>query len=101
MRDFEMDWHDHLSRTQCSFEIMDQDRNVVLLYYQSRHATTHILDQARDIQRFDFLPGLPRQILVSEGVNRFVGSGTSKVNMLIFELVWNSKRITCGVTYSM
>jgi hypothetical protein len=81
--------HKCISRFQCSFEIHEQSRTV-MLYDRSHNWTTQVFrpDNARS-EVFPFESRRkPRQVIVAPDVNTIIGMGGNNSDLILFEIVW-------------
>lgn len=76
-----------VSRVQCSFEI-DDDSKAILLYDRSFHETTQVFG-SEGAALFPFERGRrPRQVVVAPNVNVVIGMGGTYCDLVKFKLVW-------------
>lgn len=79
-----------ISRIHCAFEI-HKDSKLVLFHDRSSNQSCQVYGKQQGEDVFPFEPGRPRKVVITNEVNRVIGIGGEKKDLLMFKVEWNSK----------
>lgn len=82
------------SRIHCSFEV-HKDSKLVLFHDRSSNQSCQVYDVVDDVHPLEH--GRPRKVVVTDEINRRIGIGGEKRDLLLFDLKWNP--VVPGLTH--